>query len=422
MATGRVWVITTLRADLYERFLKEPELLALKSKGTTYDLAPPGATEIDEIIRGPASAAGLVYETDANTGERLDDRLIHDIDRPDMLPLLQFTLNFLFEQRVTEGGETKLTLKAYDALGGLAGAIDREGERAMEGLGEEEEERLPRLLRQLAASAQLAESGGKPSSGLATISVPFKEAAYDAPAERLVCALVDARILLSSGGEQNATIRLAHQRVLENWKRAREVVATNAEFYRIRDDVEGLERRWEKSNKKRDLLIPKGVPLAEAESIAKRYPGELSPPTLGFIAASGKRARLRQRLVGAAAVVFAVLAVGATVAGIRAMQAERRAKRNFDVAGALVTDIARGLRNVEGMRAEARKKIFDQVSQTLDGAVAESPNDEQLLGMQATMFEEFASNSRGRRRAGRGRPEHGEEPRDSPAYLRDEQE
>ena len=50
------------------------------------------------------------------------------------------------------------------------------------------------------------------------------------------------------------------------------------------------------------------------------------------------------------------------MAGIRAWQAEQRAKRNFDVAGALVTDIARGLRNVEGMRAEARKKIFDQVS------------------------------------------------------------
>ena len=236
MASGRVWVITTLRADLYERFLKEPQLLALKSKGVTYDLAPPGATEIDEIIRGPAAAAGLVYETDAKTGERLDDRLIRDVDRPDMLPLLQFTLNFLFEQRVSEGGETRLTLKAYDALGGLAGAIDREGERAMEGLGKEEQERLPRLLRQLAAPAQMTQSGAQTGGGLATLSVPLKEAAYDEPAERLVRALVNARILLSSGSEQNATIRLAHQRVLENWKRAREIVATNAEFYRIRDE------------------------------------------------------------------------------------------------------------------------------------------------------------------------------------------
>ena len=391
VATGRVWVITTLRADLYERFLKEPELLAMKSKGATYDLAPPGATEIDEIIRGPATAAGLVYETDAKTGERLDDRLIGDVDRPDMLPLLQFTLNFLFEQRVTENGETRLTLKAYDTLGGLAGAIDREGERTVCNLGKEEQERLPRLLRQLAAPAQVAE-GAAPGVGttLAILSVPLAEAAYDPQAERLTRALVDARLLLSSGSEQNATIRLAHQRVLENWKRAKAIVAANAEFYRIRDDVEALKRRWEKTSKKRDLLIPKGVALAEAESIAKRYPGELSPPTLGFIAASGKRARLRQRLVAASSVVFAVLAVGATVSGIYAWQAEQRATRNFDVAGALVVDIARGLRNDVGVQRESRQKIFDQVSTTLGAAVAKAPDDEQLLGMQATMWDEFA--------------------------------
>ncbi|MGH6832423.1 MAG: tetratricopeptide repeat protein, partial [Methyloceanibacter sp.] len=389
VATGRVWVIATLRADLYERFLKVPELLAMKSKGATYDLAPPGATEIDEIIRGPAIAAGLVYETDAKTGEGLDDRLIGDIDRPDMLPLLQFTLNFLFEQRVSEGGETRLTLKAYDTLGGLAGAIDKEAERAIAPLGEDEQQRLPRLLRQLAAPAQTGETGA--AAGLSILSVPLADAAYDPASERLVKALVDARILLSSGSEQNATIRLAHQRVLENWQRAKEIVAANAEFYRIRDDVEALRRRWEKSSKKRDLLIPKGVPLAEAETIAKRYPGELGAPALGFIAASGKRARLKQRLTAATAIIFAVLAVGATVAGIRAWQAEQAARRNFDIAKALVTDIARGLRNVEGMRAESRKKIFDQVSSTLDTAVADAPDDNQLLDMQATMFEEFAS-------------------------------
>ena len=401
VATGRVWVITTLRADLYERFLKEPDLLALKTKGATYDLAPPGAAEIDEIIHGPAEAAGLVYETDDTSGERLDERLIRDIDRPDMLPLLQFTLNFLFEKRVTADGETKLTLKAYDELGGLAGAIDREGERAIAGLGKEERERLPRLLRQLAAPAHLAE-GGTPtaaaSGGLSIVSVPFEAAAYDPPSERLVRALVDARILLSSGGEAKATIRLAHQRVLENWRRAKEIVAANAEFYRIRDDVEGLRRRWDKANKARDLLIPKGVPLAEAESIANRYPGELAPPTLAFIATSGKRARFRQRLVGASAVVFALLAAGATAAGVLALRAERQAQqnlavaqRNFKVANELVTDIARGLRNVEGMNVASRKKIFDEVSKTLDRAVAEAPDDAELLGMQATMFEQFAS-------------------------------
>ena len=306
-----------------------------------------------------------------------------------MLPLLQFTLNFLFEQRVTDGYETKLTLKAYDALGGLAGAIDKEAERAIAPLGKDEQERLPRLLRQLAAPAQGGEPGA--AAGLSIRAVPLAEAAYDAPSERLIKALVDARILLSSGSEQNATIRLAHQRVLENWRRAKDIVAANAEFFRIRDDVEALRRRWEKSDKKRDLLIPKGVPLAEAESIAKRYPDELGVPVLGFIAASGKRARLRQRLVGATALVMAVLAVGATMAGIRAWRAEQTARRNFDIAKALVTDIAK-VCATSSMRGQARgeEKIFDQVSNTLDKAVAELPDDKQLLGMQANMLREFA--------------------------------
>ena len=47
VATGRVWVIATLRADLYERFLKQPDLLGIKSKGATTILllpAPPRST------------------------------------------------------------------------------------------------------------------------------------------------------------------------------------------------------------------------------------------------------------------------------------------------------------------------------------------------------------------------------------------
>ena len=97
--TGQVWLLATLRADLYERFLAEPDLLALKTNGATYDLTPPGPAELAEIVRRPAEAAELVFETDPQTGERLDERLLREADRPDMLPLLQLALNRLFEGR-----------------------------------------------------------------------------------------------------------------------------------------------------------------------------------------------------------------------------------------------------------------------------------------------------------------------------------
>jgi hypothetical protein len=60
----RVWVVATLRADLFDRFLNEPVLKQLKEDGASYDLAPPDAAELAEIVRGPAVAAGLSYEKD----------------------------------------------------------------------------------------------------------------------------------------------------------------------------------------------------------------------------------------------------------------------------------------------------------------------------------------------------------------------
>ena len=73
--SGQVWVIATLRADLFDRFLGQLELKRLKDDGASYDLAPPDAAELAEIVRGPTAAADLVYETDSATGERLDERL-----------------------------------------------------------------------------------------------------------------------------------------------------------------------------------------------------------------------------------------------------------------------------------------------------------------------------------------------------------
>ncbi len=115
--SGRVWLVTTLRADLYERYLAVPDLLELKTEGASYDLQPPGSAELAEIVRAPARAAELVYEVDSS-GRSLDERLLADAERADILPLVQFTLNRLFEERIEVDGEIRLTHAAYEAMGG----------------------------------------------------------------------------------------------------------------------------------------------------------------------------------------------------------------------------------------------------------------------------------------------------------------
>jgi len=305
--SGRVWVIATLRADLFDHFLSQKDLKQLKDDGSSYDLAPPDAAALAEIVRAPAAAAGLVYESDTKTGERLDERLLADAERADLLPLLQFTLNQLFEARERRDHGGQLTFAAYRALGGLEGAVEKEAEAAFARLGATEQARLPRLLRELVAPA-----------GDATITaaraafdirpVPLADAAYDEASARLVQALIDARILLSSGEGGQATVRLAHARVLDSWQRASKIVADNADFYRIRAEVEEQRRRWDAAGRRRDLLIGRGRPLAEAESIVRNFSGELPTATREFVRRSGRRARLMQTLTAAAAVIFAAVA------------------------------------------------------------------------------------------------------------------
>ena len=366
----RVWIVATLRADLFDRFLDLPALKELKEDGAAYDLAPPDAAALAEIVRGPAAAAGLDYEKDPASGETLDERLLKDAERPDLLPLLQFTLNQLFEAAKQSEHTNLLSFAAYRALGGLQGAVDKEAESALQTLREPERARLPRLLRELAAPAR----AGEVAVARAVFdirAVPLAVAAHDETSATLVRALVDARILLSAGEGKAATVRLAHARVLDSWQRAKTIVEENADFYRIRADVEEQRRKWEAAGRSRDLLIGRGRPLAEAESIVRRFPEEIPAPTRDFIRRSGRRARLVQTLTAAAAVLFAVVAGAAIYAERQAVSAQREAEAQreraeqtlaaaTETANRLVFDLAQRFRNVMGIPAGLIKDILDR--------------------------------------------------------------
>jgi len=387
--TGWVWVIVTLRTDLYERLQQTPDLLALKQNGASYDVAPPGAAELAEIVRKPAEATGLTFERDEERRRSLDEQLLEDADRSDMLPLLQFALQELFVRCERRGERTLLTFASYSEMGGLDGAINKRGEAAMDGLGQDEHAALPRLLRQLVVSAREEDGTAR------TIrTVPFADAAPDEPSKRLVQALVDARILLS--GEKSAGVRLAHERVLKSWARASEIVRANATFYRIRDDVDDQLRRWQEANRIGALLIPKGVPLAEAESIAKRYPGELPSNVLAFIAASRRRANRGLILTGVAAASFATIAGVAAwqwrVAEIERDYAERHfeaAKNAVDGLNGLIYGVAQGLQNVAGIRVETVKNTLSALGETLRKLNESAPGDAQLMFSRARMLNNF---------------------------------
>jgi len=124
--SGRVWVIATLRSDFYPRTSELEGLVALKEGTGQFDLLSPTTAEIGQMIRQPAQAAGLYFEEDTTTNERLDDVLRDAAAKnPGALPLLEFTLEELYKQRTDNG---MLTYQAYKKLCGVEGALAQRAE------------------------------------------------------------------------------------------------------------------------------------------------------------------------------------------------------------------------------------------------------------------------------------------------------
>ena len=400
---GRVWIVATLRADLYSSMLDQTSpFLALKDAGGLYDLASPGPAELSEILEKSAAAAGLVYEDDPKTGDKLDERLLADATGSDALPLLQFSLKKLFDARqvieTPEGRSVRLTFAAYDELKGMDGAVDTVAEETIRAeaptLTDAVIERaLARMLRHMVTRIGHAPDravGGQP--GLTMRPMPLAAATADTSSRLLVDTFVQARLLvLISGEDRIPLVRFAHERVLTSWRRARSIVEAHREFFRVRADMEVQYARWDAGKRRREFLL-RGVPLTDAKGVERDFGDELPLGLRDFVTASIRRDRFGRRVAAGLMTTFATLAVVATTFAALASSAQYRAGRNFEAAtGAaneLVVAIPQGLRQKKGIPIEVLNVAFLSIDQLLDKMQrAVLTKDQGLLGNLETVVD-----------------------------------
>jgi tetratricopeptide (TPR) repeat protein len=382
--SGGVWVVATMRSDFYAEFQSVAELVALNGEGLSFDLAPPSPAEIEEIVRAPAKAAGLGYERRAQTGLGLDDELIAAARQPGSLPLLQFTLDELFNDR--DRAESALTIAAYDRLGGLEGAIERRAEGAFGALDAAARGELPALLREMVTWAGLETASGRVGRRERLVKPEGRA--------RLLEAFVAARLLIAD----QQRVSLAHEAFITRWPRAAALIEADREFLRARARVEAAETQWRQEGRRPEFLLPRGRPLAEAAEILAQRREALDGEAIAFIEASqdAENARLeeerrreaerlraeeaakRKRLERFAVVVTALLlvAVGAAVYALdqrrlaidRAEQAEHNFALALDATSDLVAKVQAGGMTVAISRnlLTAAKGVIDRLESIKD--------------------------------------------------------
>lgn len=129
---GPVTVIVTMRSDFLGKCAYYPDLNVYVTDHLE-QIGPMDREELRSALEGPARAVGLEFE------EGLVDRVLQDAGGgAGELPLVEHALLELFEHKK----DRCLTMAAYTAVGGIAGALTQRAEGEFGKLGDKEKEIL----------------------------------------------------------------------------------------------------------------------------------------------------------------------------------------------------------------------------------------------------------------------------------------
>jgi tetratricopeptide (TPR) repeat protein len=310
------WVIATIRSDFIHRLEGFPALMARLRRSAPYLLQPPRGDELAEMIRGPASAAGLTFEV--RNGVSLDRELLHDAEgRAEALPLLQYALELLYQRRDGNTLKWEVYQPTTGGEGGLRGALVTVAENTLEHAGADIDAPYRRVMRELTAVGE---------DVTATRRYASRAAFAPGTAERaLLDRLIDARLCVTDVRGTEPVVYFAHEALLESWPRARQWLQQEAALVRARDELLTDARAWKK-HAANDAWL--GTAPEKLASFAQLERAGMLPQGIGaeYADRSRRRARRNRRVREGAVAAIAGLAAAAIIAFIVADQQRDRAR------------------------------------------------------------------------------------------------
>jgi len=271
---GPVIVILTLRADFYDRVLSSSVFGPLIEQ---YQCAvlPMNIQELRMVIEQPACLADvqLTFE-----GDLVGDLLFEMQGQAEALPLLQFTLEQLFQHRRGH----QLTLEAYQQIGGVKGALVRQAESTYVSFPSEEHRRLARtlFLRLIEPGATEQDTTRRRAARSELLLADPKETAL---LEEVSEAFIRARLVTSNTMAGTAVLEVSHEALIREWPRLTNWLQQAREDIRLQQMISEDATGWQERGEPKDRLY-RGAQLAEAQAWARR--NSPSRNELAFLRAS----------------------------------------------------------------------------------------------------------------------------------------
>ena len=244
-----------------------------------------GAPQLRAATSEPARAVGVDFDPG------LVERIVADVaGKPGALPMLQYALKLLWQRR----SERRLTVAAYDAIGGVVGALERHAEAVLEPLDPAQLRQARRILVRLASVCGEADGGSR--RRVLVDQLQPADPRHGATFRVALATLAAARLVVL--GEQTGpraagkqiTAELAHEALLHRWHRLRDWVREDGARVAEVLKVELWAHEW----REYDVLLD-AQRLGYALEVASKYADDLPADAVALIDRSRARAELERQ-------------------------------------------------------------------------------------------------------------------------------
>ena len=283
---GRVAVVLTMRSDFLgacASFTRLNDVL----NAHLVQVGPMQEDELREAINRPAYLVGCEVEP------ALSERLLADVEgQPGALPLLQFALTEVWKKRDVR----RLTLRAYEALGGVEGALEHRANEIFQRFKPEEQEFCRRIFLRLVQPGEGTEDTKR--------RVPYHELLPDDPERAAamrevirVLAHRDARLITTEGADAtDGAVEVAHEALIRGWTQLRRWIETERAGLRIQRRLTEAAQEWATARPEyMDGYLYSGARLAASREWTATHRDELSAIEANFLAASEEAERQREQ-------------------------------------------------------------------------------------------------------------------------------
>jgi serine/threonine protein kinase/WD40 repeat protein len=274
---ARVRIVTTLRADFYDRPLAYrgfAELVHSRSES----VVPLSPRELERAIAGPAENAAVEVEA------ALIAEIVADVaEEPGALPMLQYALTELFEHR--SGGV--LSAHAYREIGGVSGALARRAEQLFDAMNPAGKQAAKQLFLRLVTLGEGTEDTRRRVARSELDRLGVGDRALDGVIE----AFVRHRLLsLDRDPEtREPTVEIAHEALLRRWSRMRRWIDEGRDDMRAERRLAAAAAEWEAGGRDPSFLLG-GSRLEQLSTWATGTNLALAQPEREFLTESAERA------------------------------------------------------------------------------------------------------------------------------------